>query len=270
MSYTNVELLSQHLISGFPVASLVNDQPVVLEGVDFQSFYGGSVKESSFRVKSVQSNQLTRQAVTLSGDQTSLASQPIVPGSVVVASDSSLGVSYVENVDYIVRYDDGDLVIKDGGALSVGMTVTVWHLPYTLYASGADFSLDADRGEFKRLSGGDISDGETVFLDYSPRYDSFDQAVLESAVAEANGTVEREVDPDRQFGADPALQAAATYRALAVVCRTAATRELSGGRSEYRVAATWLELAVDAGAQAEGYLASFRAPVTGPSHPSHS
>jgi len=270
MSYTNVELLSHHLISAFPVERLVRDQVVVLEGADYQSFFGGAVEDSSLRVKSIQDHQPTRQSVTLSGGETVLASGPLVPGSVVVASDSSLGTIYTENVDYVVRYGDGQLIVKDDGLLSPGMTVTAWFLPYTLYDLGSDYSADANRGEIRRLSSGAIADGERVFIDYSPRYDSFDQAVLENAVAEANGTIEREVDPDRQFGADPALQAAATYRALAVVCRTAATRELSSGRTEYRVASVWLELAQDSGLQAEKYLAGFRAPISGPSHPSHS
>jgi len=270
MSYTNVELLGHHLISAFPTADLVCDQALTLEGTDSRSFFGAAVDGSSLRVKSLRTAQPVRQMVTLGAAETTISSLPIVPGSVVVASDSSLGTVFVENLDYIVRYGDGLLVIKEGGALSAGMTVTVWHLPYTLYESGSDYVADVDRGEIRRSGGGAIADGETVYLDFAPRYDSFDQAVLESAVSEANGTVEREVDPERQFGADPALQAAATYRALAVVCRTAATRELSGGGSDYRTASVWLELARDAAAQAEKYLAEFRAPVSAPSHPAHS
>jgi hypothetical protein len=235
-----------------------------------QPFYGGAVDGDSLLVKSIRGHDLTRQSLLLSAAELTLAATPLVPESVVVASDSSLGIVYNENVDFAVDWPAGKLLIKDDGALSLGAAVTVWYLPFTVCQAGSDYALDEGRAELRRTSNSSIASGERVFVDFSPRHESFDQIVLENAVVEANGTIEREVDPDRQFGADPTLQAAATYRALAVVCRTAAGRELSSGRGEDRIATVWLKLAEVNQGLAEKYLAGFRAPLTGPSHPSHS
>ncbi len=269
MSYTNVELLSHRLISTVPLQDRIYDQVVHLRGTTDQPFYGGAVDGDSMLVKSIRSQSLTRQSLLLSSAELAVASTPLVPGSVVIASDSSLGVVYAENVDFAVDWPEGKIKIKESGSLALGTTVTIWYLPYTVCQAGSDYVLDAARAELRRTNGSSLSSGERVFVDFSPRYESFDQIVLDNAVVEANGTIEREVDPDRQFGADPTLQAAATYRALAVVCRTAAGRELSSGRGEDRIASVWLKLAEVNSDMAEKYLAGFRAPLTGPSHPSH-
>jgi hypothetical protein len=75
------------------------------------------------------------------------------------------------------------------------------------------------------------------------------------------------VDPDRQFGADPALQAAATYRALEIICRAAAARELSSLRGEDRTAIAWMKLADAHAERSEHLLRLFRPPYAGPSAP---
>jgi len=85
--------------------------------------------------------------------------------------------------------------------------------------------------------------GEAVWLDYQPVYVSVADEIVDNAVAMANGMVENELDPDRQFEVDPTLAAGATYRALEIVCRAAASRELSAQRGGDRMAATWLKLA---------------------------
>lgn len=270
MSYTNTELIRHHLVGAFPLAESIADQALVFENDDYLSFFNGAVDESTLKVKSVQSNELIRTTVSLSSNPTSLTASPLAPGSVVVASDSSMGTVYVENADYAVDYSSGTMVLKSGGSLGGGQTVTVWYLAFTLYTEGSDFQVKADGGEIRRLTGGNIAAGETVYLDYSPIHDSYNEDVLDNAVAEANSLVEREVDPDGEFGADRTLQAAATYRALEIVCRTSAARELSSRRGEDRAALAWMKLADQYAENSEALLKGFRPPVTGPSSPVHS
>ncbi|MFQ6008093.1 MAG: hypothetical protein ACE5K8_03990 [Candidatus Zixiibacteriota bacterium] len=270
MSYTNIELVKHHLVSDFPAQERIQDQTVVLEGGDYVTFFNGAVEESSVTIKSIQSNELTRATVTLGSGRTSLASSPLVRSSVVVASDSSLGTIYTENVDYIIDYAEADLIIKSGGSLSAGQTVTVWFLTYFVYAVGSDYQVDADSGRLKRLGSGAIASGETVHLDYSPVYKSFNEEMLNNAVLEANGLIEKEVDPDGQFGADPVLQASATYRALEIICRAAAARELSSLRGEDRTAVAWMKLAEAYAERSDRLLRLFRPPYTGPTAPVHS
>jgi len=269
VSYTNVELVRHHLVATFPTQEKVYDQPVIPES-DYVTFFNGPVESSSVTVKSIHSNTPTRATITLDNEKTSLASLPLVRGSVVVASDSSLGTVYAENVDYIIDYVLGDLTIKEGGGLTTGQSVTVWYQSYFVYTLGNDYQLDGNRGRLKRLSGGEIASGETVYLDYAPVYQSFNEEILAKAVLEANGLIESAVDPDGQFGADPVLQACATYRALEIICRASAARELSSLRGEDRTALAWIKLAETYAERSEQLLSSFRPPFDGPTPPVHS
>ena len=267
MSYTNIDQVRHHLPSAGIVAERISDQKFILSGDDYILFYGGAVDETSLMVKSIRNEALQRQTVTLAAGGNVLAAGPLVPGSVVVASDSSLGKVYVENSDFSVDYAAAGLSVKDDGELSVGQTVTVWLSTFTVYTPGVDYQANFEKGEIRRLAGGNIASGETVYLDYQPVYRSFSDEILKHAVTEANGTVEREVDPEGQFGADPALVSAATCRALAIVCRVAATRELTRAPGSEGKARIWLQLAETYTAQGDKLLKTFRAPYTGPSAP---
>jgi hypothetical protein len=194
----------------------------------------------------------------------------VVPGSLVAASDSSLGTVYVENVDYVVDYGGGILTAKAGGALGSNSQVTVWFFPYALYQEGTDYALDSEGGRLKRLTSGSIAGGETVWLDYSPIYVSVADEIVENAVAMANGLIESEVDPERQFEVSPTLSAAATYRALEIVCRAAATRELASQRAQDKAASVWIKLADDYAGRSDLLLRSFRPPYSGPRTPARS
>lgn len=269
MSYTNVDLVRHYLVAPFPAQETIYDQAVILES-GYVTFFNGPVEQSSTLVKSLQSNTPTRTSVTLNSQTTPLGASPLARGSVVVASDSSLGTVYVENVDYVIDYSQGKLLIKEGGDLNAGQSVTVWFQKYFVYSPDSDYQLDADSGRIKRLGGGDIASCETVYLDYAPLYKSFNDEILARAVLEANGVVEREVDPEGQFGADPVLQAGATYRALEIICRASAARELSSLRGEDRTALAWIKLAEVYASRSEQLLRSFHPPFEGPTAPVYS
>ena len=270
MSYTTVDLVRHYLIAAFPFQQQVVDQPVIMQGTENIIFFAGQVEDTSVRVKSSQSNQLLQKQVTLTTGAVSIGTAPIVRDSVVVASDSSLGTVYTQNKDYIIDYSLADLYVKTGGNLTTGSQVTVWYQQYHLYQSGVDYHLDSEQGTIRRLTGGDIADKETILLDYTPLYADYTEEILNRAVLEANNLVEREIDPDRLFGADPVLQTVATYRALAIICRTAAARELSSLRKDDRSAVAWMKLADIYAEQSQKLLSSFRPPYDNPSTPVHS
>lgn len=267
MSYTSADQVRHHLVTPYPLEDRVTDQRVVLDGIDSIQFYGGAVESSSLLVKSVHTNDPTRVSLTLNSQSTPFASGSILNGSVVVASDSSLGTIYIENIDYVIDYTAGTLAIKGGGSLSGGMQVSLWFVPFTIYQDETDYDLQADRGEIKRLAGGTIAAGETVYLDYVPIYVSFTDEIVDNAVAMANGMVENEVDPDGQFEADHTLSAAATYRALEIVCRAAASRELAGRRGTHQVALGWIKLADDFITKADRLMRAFHPPFDNPRPP---
>lgn len=267
MSYTSVEQVRGYLTSAFPVSDRIVDQQVTLSGTEYVTFYGAAVDSSTVVVKSLQTNSLTRAAITLGTDANAFSASPISRGSVAVASDSSLGTIYAENADYIISYESGTLTIKTGGVLSAGMTVTIWFLPFTTYQSGADYTLDNQRGRIKRLAGGSIASAEAVRLDFVPLQQSFDDELLESAVVQANGMIEHEIDSSGSFGASPVLQALATYRALEIICHAAAVRELSRRAADDRAALAWMKLADAYELRSEKLFRTFRPASGGPNMP---
>jgi hypothetical protein len=267
MSYTTAELVRHHLVTIAPVGERVFDQPVVLSGIEPVCFFGGPVEAASLVVKSITSQDLLRSILNLNAQRLSLTSSPIVRGSVVAASDSSLGVIYRENQDYVIDYAAGDLILVAGGALSLGASLTVWYQSFQVYQEGLDYLAAAEQGQLRRLSGGAIADGQTIYVDFAPVRTVYDDDILNQAVNEANGLVEREVDPEGQFGADPALQAAATNRALEIICYTAALRQLSGFNADGRTAEAWLKLAAVFAERSTRLLETFHPPITGPAGP---
>jgi hypothetical protein len=217
-------------------------------------------------VKAIRSQSPQRVTVTLAADEVSIAAVPLMPGSIVVASDSSLGTVYSENVDYVIDCAAAKLIRRPGGALIPGQSVTVWCVAYTLLESGQDYALDAAKAEFRRI-GSTIAPGETVYVDYAPLYLDLSDELVHQAVTTANGMVENEVDPAREFEADPMLTAAATDRALEILCRAAASRELSSRNGADKSALAWLKLAEGHAARANDLLRAFHPPLGGPRGP---
>jgi hypothetical protein len=270
MSYTTIERVKSYLTSNYAVAERVVDLPITLLDTTPLKFWGCAIEAGSLRVKSQQTLSPVRQTITVSVNGMTVTNSPIVRGSVVLATDSSLGRIYIENLDYIVQYESSTLQPKSGGALVIGQNVVVWYIPMHLYAAGEDYAIDHDRAEIRRLVGGGIESGETIDLDFVPVFTGFDEQLIAVAVNEANSAIEREIDPERQFGADESLVAAATCKALEIVCFSAASRELSNGRGLDKIALTWLILAESYHQRGANLLSSFRPTATGPSAPVHS
>ena len=267
MSYTSIQQVRYHLALPAPVSDRITDQPVTLKDDSFTAFHGGAIETASVVVKSVHSGELSRISATPENGALSFSAGPVVVGSVVVASDSSLGTIFIENIDYVIDHASGGLTFKNGGRLVNGTPLAVWYLPYTTYLVGSDYQLREDRGEIRRLAGGDIAAGETVLVDFSPVYFSLTEEIISHAVVLANRMVENEVDNERQFEADPMLGAAATFQALETVCRAAAGHELAGSRGSDRTATVWIKLADDYAARSETLLKAFRPPFDSPRSP---
>ena len=269
MPYTDAERIRRHFAVERPTLDRVTDQPLVLAGTDEISFYGGPVEPASLVVKSPQAVRPSRQTVTLAAGAVAFASVPVVRGSVLAASDTSLGTLYQENLDYHIDYRNATVTVKPGGALAAGQSVTLWFRPFHVYQPGADYALDAARGCLRRLAGGAVADGETVLLDYTPLTAGVTDEMIDEAVVVANGLVERQVDPAHQYTADPGLSAAATFTALDILCRAAAARELAARPAQDRAALAWLKLAAEYADRASRLLAAFRPPFDSPAAPVH-
>lgn len=266
MPYTTTEQIRGHIASGELPVRRITDLALSVETDDTLPFFGGSISAGSLTVKGCRARSHTRVSITLSSPLI-FSAQPVVPGSVVVASDSSLGQVFVEAADYLVDYTAGRLVLRAGGLLEAGAPITVWYLPYTVFAESSDYHVDLETGSIRRSPSGDIFLGETVYLDFAPVQASFLDGMIRQAVTAANGFIERTIDPNGQFEADPVLGLAATYSALEILCRSAAARDLSYQRGQDRTARAWMQLASDYAAKSEQLVTTFRPPVTAMSSP---
>ena len=269
MAYTTIAQVRAHVLNTAPVRTDALEQPLVLVGTDWHSFYSGPVLAPSVVVASRQTDDLHRSIVTLLDGTASLPNPPLQSDSIVVASDSSLGHTYIENRDYCIDYQSGRLTRKADGEIAINQTVTVWYRNEHRYIRDTDFQADSPRGRLRRLSGGAIADGETVLLRYEPSYGAFPDDVIEQATAEANRLIEATIDPQKQFGADPVLSLAATYAALVTICRTAASRDLVSGTGLDRAATVWLNLADCYQRQSQELLTAFQPPPARPNPPRH-
>jgi hypothetical protein len=267
MSYTSAEQLRLHLVTPYSVSSRVSNQQVIMDVSAEVRFFNGGVDAGTVRVKSIRTNNLNLTSVTLTAGTAQFSPAPVVGGSVVAADNSSLRTVYTENVDYIVDYELGTIANKNGGGITDTQTLAIWYLPFTLLLNGVDYSLSAGDGSVRPLSSGSIASGETVFIDYSPQFATIDNAVLTAAALEANALVEAEVDPDKALTGDAVVQAAAAYRALDIVCRTAAARELARQTGNDSASLMWMKLADSYAVRGERLLRVFRPAVTGPNSP---
>ncbi len=264
MPYTNLDLVRAHLGGSFPGRDRVLDRPVSLVANDYVTFHDIAVDESAVVVKSDLNAHLTHTAVTLNAGKVQVGAAPLVPGSIVIASDSSLGRVYSENADYIVDYSSGEVRTLAGGAIGQSQSVIIWYDTFTVYSPGVDYALDAQRAALKRLSLGAIGDGQRVLVDFTPLDRQVGESLIIAAVTEANAMVEREIDPDGEFGADATLQAAATHRALETICRASAMQELRRHFADDKIASTWMKLAEKMAERSADLIRAFRKPFTGP------
>jgi hypothetical protein len=261
MSYTNIELVRQNFDPQYPISDKIYDQPLVIVNDNFIRFFSGSIDSNSVVVKSLRNYLPIKSDINLSTSTKIISNDPIVPNTIVVASDSSLGTIYKENADYIIDYANGTLSLKDDGALSVGSDISVSYITYFIYELGQDYQIKASDGSIKRFTSGNIALNETVYLDYQPNYNYFSDDLFEHAVKSANSIIEQAVDPNQQFGANLILQSAATYRAMEIIAHSAASRELSGKQQDEKKSLAWLNLAVEYSRQSEKLLSQFKEPL---------
>jgi hypothetical protein len=122
----------------------------------------------------------------------------------------------------------------------------------------------------KRTADSAIQYNQSVLADYELSENQLNNEIIGEAVAEANIIVEGQIDPDKQFGADLALQTAATYLAVSLVCRMAAAADLKFGRSAKQSAAAWISLSDSYRKDYEQLLISFRPHTLRLKRPTHS
>jgi len=258
MSYTNIDLVRRLVGLSENRAATFRNYPLVFGDQAEVRLPGAGIVKGSVAVKRVIETAPRYQEVTVSSEPVSLNHPRIVPGSVTAASDSSLGNIYTIDVDYAVAYEAGIFSRIPGGAIDAGQNVSVWYYFHSLYSEGIDYAIDYDSAVIRRLAGGGIVAGQSLLIDYDTPYQYLSYEILNEAVLEANAMIEKEVDPQKMFGADLSLQTAATCLAAAILCRAAAAEDLRSKGNAAKNVSSWLALAESYRSDYERLIKIFR------------
>ncbi len=242
MSYTNVELVRKYITFGDLPGGLQNNYPIIFAGLEDISLPGHGIIKDTVVVKAIGSAEPTYEAVTLGDSPISLANTQLVPNSVAVASDSSLGTIYTENADFAIDYTNGKITRIDGGEIGGGSKTALWYQYYTQYNEDADYSVSYQSGKITRLAGSAIQIGQMILIDYQLLQSFLNDEIIVEAVNQANAIVEGAIDTGQTFGADLVLQTAATYLAISLLCRIEAAGCLRYGGNGDRETRWWLSL----------------------------
>ena len=220
MSFTTVEIVKKHIVENHVAVSQIDSEPVKLEAGSAGKLKYPPINSGSEKVKAKEQIKPDYQVATFaSGNQVNLEKSELIRDSVVVASDSSLGSIYKENLDYSVDYNNGTLTRISSGSIPQEASVSVWYMPYRVYTRGSDYNIDYTRGEISRLSSGDIESGQWVYVDYISEYAFVDKQTIENAINEANEQILNFIDEIYSSSSDRSLVVAETYLTVSIICR---------------------------------------------------
>jgi hypothetical protein len=265
MGFTNIDLVKKHILEHElgtvgkenVACRLVGEAPFQLPHM--------LLVAGSETVKAKEQNIPVSETVSFaSSDTVQLAHQELIPDTVVVARDSSLGQIYAENVDYSIQYDDGRLSRIPGGSISEGSSAVIWYLHFRVYVRDTDYQIDYGKGQIKRLSSGDIEDGQWVLADYTVEFALLSDEVVENAIREANQQVLHYIDSSYANSADQSLVTAETYLAVSVLCNIKAmeamTQNLASGTGwqAHSISLAWSKMSGVYRSQAYELLDKFR------------
>lgn len=263
MAFTSIDLVRAHLAGIRQGEFAVREIAVVLNGLDASQLPHTGIDETSIVVKALRSNMPEFESRALGNGWVILNHPQLIPGTVLVASDSSLGIVYTENVDFIVDAPGGRVKRLSSGAISELQAVSVWYSYYHVYAEGDDFALDAAQGRMTRKSGGSIADGQQVLVDYSVQLGTIADDVIEQAINESAEAVLALVSDTYHDDPAPGLVIGATHLAVAHLARMRAAAALSeSGSASRSTAQDWLDIATRYDQTARAFLSRFANPLS--------
>jgi hypothetical protein len=249
MGFTNVDLVKKHILEHeLGTVTKENIACRLVGETQFQLPHLLLVSGSE-KVKAKEGATPISETVDFaSSDSIQLANKELIPDTVVVASDSSLGQIYSENLDYTIDYHQGIIARITSGAIGSGTSVVIWYLFFRVYVKDADYKIDYSKGLLRRLASGDIEDGQWLLVDYSVEFALLSDEVMENAVTEADDQVLKFIDPSFVNSRDQSLVTAETYLAVSILCNIKAMETMtqnaaSGGGGETRsLSLAWAEM----------------------------
>jgi hypothetical protein len=249
MSFTNIDLVKKHILEHqsqdtefvLGATNIENISCHLLGLTPFQLPHI-NILPSSEKVKGREQNIPTQENVSFSSSDTaSLAHPELIPDTVVVAKDSSLGEIYVENIDYSIDYDSGSITRILDGSIPQGAEVVIWYLFFRIYAKDTDYRIDYGKGQITRIASGEIEDGQRVLVDYAVEFGLLGDEVIANAIVEANDKILKVIDSSNSNSTDQSLVTAETYLAVSILCNIKALEVMTQtpGSTAKSLALSW-------------------------------
>lgn len=271
MAFTTKEIVKKHILDHHLGSAIVENEKARLQGTDWIQFQKKMILVGSEKIKGKEQIEPAREDIDFgSADTQNLSHSELIQDTVVAASDSSLGIIYIENVDYHVDYNDGYISRIASGSIPQGAAITVWYLYYRVYEKGVDYDIDYQRGRIKRRSGGAIESGQWIYADYTAEYGSLDDGAIVNAISEANSRILDFIDSVHHDSTDRLLVSAETYLAVSIICGIRAMESISPsrGKTESADAVSWTALSDMYKKEAYNILAKYSGPGNRLSSPS--
>jgi hypothetical protein len=218
MSFTNIDLVKKHIGEQELGSVSKKNAACQLTGETYFQLPHIMLQTDSEKVKAKEQNVPIQETVSFSSSDTMLLShQELIPDTVVVANDSSLGEIYAENIDYTIDYENGKITRIPSGAIPAAVSVVIWYFYYRVYSKDIDYQIDYAKGQIRRISSGEIEDGQWVLVDYTVEYSLINDEVIENAIKEANDQILQYIDATYSNSTDQALVTAETYLAVSIL-----------------------------------------------------
>lgn len=228
MAFTNIDLVKKHILEHELGTVSKENVPCRLMGETAFQLPNILVLAGSEKVKAKEQNIPTQETISFaSSDTVQLAHQQLIPDTVVIASDSSLGEIYLENVDYSIEYDNGRITRIPSGSISQATSVVTWYLYFRIYTRHTDYQIDYTKGQIKRKSSGEIEDGQWVLVDYTVEFALLSDEVMENSIKEANDQILQYIDSSYANSTDQSLVTAETYLVVSILCNIKAMEAMT-------------------------------------------
>ncbi len=242
MPFTTREIVRKHILEHHVGSVIVTDESANFTATGPTQLKNRMILESSEIIKAKEQNIPTREEISFAqADTADLSHSKLIPDSVVVASDTSLGRVYIENVDYHIDYSQGLARRIPSGSIEAGAIVVIWYLYFRIYQRGSDYDINYPAGTLSRRGSGAIEIGQRVLADYTTEYGSLEDSAIDNAIAEASEQILSFIDEAYRESSDRALVTAETYLAVSIICRIKAMEaiSLSGAKISGSDAQTW-------------------------------
>jgi len=246
MPFTNIDLVKKHLVQHQIGVNKKEDFLVQLSGNSPVKLPDNNISANSEKVKGKEQIAPTLETVSFaSGDIIQLLHSDLIPETVVVAKDSSLGQVYTEHADYHIDYDSGKISRIATGSIIAGASVVIWYLYFRVYVKGTDYDFDYIKREITRRTSGAIEDGQWIFVDYTSEFGFLNDDLISNAIVEASAKILEIIDSTYQNSTDQGLISGETYLAVSILCNVKALESMTlnlPGTQAKALASSWSDL----------------------------